>query len=130
MADENQTAEMFAGNKKQLRLTTLLDDDGAEVDLTGRIVKFALARFSNGVPLKDDPVIDYRSDVGSEIVLVNLLTGSPRVTVDLATEDTAGLADAGNTAYYFEFEVFEGDGSDPVVSATGSLTIKVNVSNS
>jgi hypothetical protein len=120
---------IYAGNKVQITFATITDDSGSVLDLTGRIVKFAVARFVNGEPLKDSPLIDYSSATGSEVQIPNPTTGSPHVTVDIATADTADLADAGETTYYAELEVFESDGSDPVVVATGNLTIRRNVTN-
>ena len=133
MAVENQSAEMFANNRHLLQWAQILDQAGtASEDLTGRIVKFSLTRKdASGNPLLT-PILDFASDDASPQVTIP--TPNPvddsgvHVQVELLPADTATLAPIAST-FYFELEVFEGDGSAPVVVATGDLLIKPNVEN-
>jgi hypothetical protein len=136
MVVADQTDTMYADNYHTLEWQALLDGGGAVLDLTGRIVKFALARFNSaGVPLRENPVLDFASDdVSPQVTVPNpnpdIDTGPfPHVIVELLPVDTATLAPVKDVAFYFELEVFEGDGSRPVVVATGTLTVKLNVEN-
>lgn len=125
MAVENQTVSMFAGNRAVLRWNSIKDTDGTTIlDLTGRIVKFSLTR--EGPVLS--PILDFRSDVGSQVTIPNPTVGSSHVEVELLPVDTATLAPA-ETTYYCELEVYEAADSNPVVVATMLLTIKPNVVN-
>lgn len=131
MAVENQTDEMFAGNRHVLNWDSILDDDGVTLlNLTGRIVKFALARISaSGQPVLTSPILDFRSDApGSRVTVPNPVTGSPHVQVELLEADTATLAPK-RTTFYGELEVFQSTDDEPVVVATVLLTIKPNVEN-
>jgi len=126
MVVADQTDTMYANNRRVLKFTVTDEDNGGALDLTGLVVKFALARFdSEGQPIKSNPLVDKRSDVSAEVTITDAANGL--VEVELVTSDTASLADQGETAYYFELEVF--DGTDPVVVATGTLTIRRNVTN-
>lgn len=138
MAVADQTDMMYAGNYHELRWPVIFDDDGNVKDLTGRIVKFALARFNSaGVPLREDPVLSFASDdPGTPQVTIPdptptgpPFTGDLHVLVVLEPVDTEALAPAKDVDFYFELEVFESDQSRPVVVATGTLTIKLNVEN-
>lgn len=130
MAIENQTDTMFANNRHVLRWAGILDADGSGLlNLTGRIVKFALTRKSAaGDPLLT-PLLDFASDDTSpQVTIPNPITGTPHVEVELLPIDTAGLAPK-ETVYYCELEVFESGNANPVVVATLDLTIKPNVVN-
>ena len=132
MAVENQTAEMFANNRHLLQWPQILDDDGVTtLDLTGKIVKFSLTRKDDaGNPLLT-PLIDFRSDTSAQVTIPDPNPPDDttiHVQVELLPADTASLAPK-ETVYYIELEVFEGDGTAPVVVATGDLTIKPNVVN-
>jgi hypothetical protein len=136
MAVADQAVTMYAGNYHALRWATILDEDGEVQDLTGKVVKFALARFNAaGNPLREDPVLDFTSvGVGSQVTIPNPdpdpETGPfPQVQVELEPVDTEELAPTKDVDFYFELEVFEGDLSRPVVVATGTLTVKLNVEN-
>ena len=129
MAVENQTGAMFANNRHILQWTTITDTDGTSVlDLTGKIVKFALARQGTGGPVLANPILDFRTDISAQITVPNPIVGDPHVEVELLPVDTATLAPVA-TVFYWELEVFEGANTNPVVVATGTLTIKPNVEN-
>lgn len=127
MVVADQVDTMYAGNRRVLKFAVTDEDNGgAPMDLTGRIVKFALARFdAEGQPLKANPLVDKRSDTSGDIVITSAVGGLVEVT--LVPADTASLADAGETAYYFELEVFQG--TDGIVVASGTETIRRNVTN-
>lgn len=133
MAVTDQTDTMFAGNLHEMEWAGLLDHGGPGLlNLTGRIVKFALAKYRADdptVPKRTAPLLDFNSeDHPAQVAIV----GDPldgHVLVTLLPADTAGFANNADTDYHFELEVFEGDESDGVVVATGKLTIKVNVDN-
>lgn len=130
MAVEDQADTMYANNRHILKWNGLTEEGGvALLDLTGRIVKFALSRKrADGSPILT-PVLDFRSDaVSPQVTIPNPVAGNPHVLVELLPADTAALAPR-ETDFYFELEVFESDESDPVVVATGTLTIKPNVVN-
>jgi len=130
MAVENQPDTMFAGNRHVLRWNSITNDGGTILDLTGRVVKFALTQLSSaGVPLAT-PLLSFSSGGASpQVTIPNPSTGTPHVLVELLPADTATLA-ARSTVYYGELEVFEGSSpTNPVVVATILLTIKPNVSN-
>lgn len=130
MAVENQVASMFAGNIKVLRWNNITNEGSGTLDLTGRVVKFALTRLSSsGVPLAT-PILSFSSDDSSpQVTIPNPSAGNPHVLVTLLPIDTATLAPV-STVYYGELEVYESaDPFNPVVVATVLLTIKPNVSN-
>ena len=137
MVVADQAVTMYADNYHTLEWVALLNEDGSVLNLAGRIVKFALARFnSSSVPLREDPVLSFASDdVGTPQVTVPdplPVIGTPgpmHVIVELLPIDTAELAPVKDVDFYFELEVFEGDGSKPVVVSTGTLTVKLNVEN-
>lgn len=130
MAVESQTDSMFAGNRHILRWAGILDADGSGIlDLTGRIVKFALTRKSSAGNPALTPILDFSSaDVSPQVTIPNPVLGSPHVEVLLKPVDTATLAPK-ETVYYCELEVYEAGNTDPVVVATIDLTIKPNVVN-
>lgn len=131
MASENQTASMFAGNRHILRWNDIKDEDGTStLDLTGLIVKFSLARKGSSGPVVASPILDFRSDVSAQLTIPNPAAGNPHVEMELLPVDTATLAPGGvATVYYFELEVYQAADNNPVVVATGDLTIKANVEN-
>lgn len=123
----------YAANDFNIEWAGILDadaGDGSLKDLTGKIVKFALARFSDtGSPILTDPVLDFASDDASpRVTIPNPTTGSPHVVVAIQSEDTEDLA-AIQTDYYVELEVFDAGDDVPVVVATGTLTLLPNVEN-
>tara|TARA_R110002153_G_scaffold54447_8_gene151693 strand:- start:1353 stop:1742 length:390 start_codon:yes stop_codon:yes gene_type:complete len=128
MATENQIDTMFAGNRHVMQWAGILDEDGTSIkDLTGLIVKFALTRQGSGGPVLS-PILDFRSDVSSQVTIPNPITGSAHVEVEILPVDTATLAPV-STIYYWELEVFEAGDTNGVVVATGTITIKPNVEN-
>lgn len=134
MATTGQTWTRFASNDFQLEWAGITDSDAADPtdlkDLTGKIVKFALARYSaSGAPVTADPILDFASDDASPRVTVpNPVTGDPHVVVAIQAADTEGLAPI-DTDYYVELEVFDSGDTVPVVVATGTLTLRPNVEN-
>lgn len=131
MAVENQTDSMFANNRHVLRWNGITDADGSGLlNLTGRIVKFALTRKdAAGNPLVSSPILDFSSaDASPQVTIPNPVTGSPHVLVELLPDDTETLAPK-ETVYYCELEVYDAGSTNPVVVATLDLTIKPNVVN-
>ena len=129
MAVENQTDSMFAGNHHVLRWDGIdnLDSSGL-LDLTGRIVKFALSRKNAaGDPLLV-PILDFSSATSAQVTIPNPATGTPHVVVTLLPANTAALAPR-ESVYYCELEVYEAGNLLPVVVATLDLTIKPNLVN-
>jgi hypothetical protein len=125
MVQENQDFVLYAGNIKTLEFTITVEETAAPFDLTGVLVKFSVAPFDeNGTPVVAEPVIDLSSS-GPQVTVVNALAG--RVDVDLVEADTLALAEAGDTNYYIELETFSG--TDSVVVAVGTMTVKPNVVN-
>lgn len=128
MAQENQNATMFANNRHLLVWNGITSEGGASlVDLTGKIVKWSLTIKGASGPVLS-PLLDFRSDVGTQLTIPNPVAGSKHVQMELLAADTADLAPV-ETTYYHELEVFEGAGTNPVVVATGELTIRPNVEN-
>lgn len=129
MAVENQTLEMFAGNRRVLRWPSIFESDGVTLlNLSGRIVKFTLARKNaDGVPLINSPILSFSSaDASPQATIPNPVLGSSHVEVVLLPIDTVTLAPK-ETEYHCQLEVFEGDGSGQVVVATMDITIKPNI---
>ena len=125
MAVENQTAEIFADNRHLLRFT-IKDDAGAILDLTGKLVQFALALNSDSGPVLQDPLLDFKLGTSSQITVPTPTNGI--AIVEILPGDTAALAPV-TTVYYGECEVIDADGSNAVVTSTVLVTIKPNVEN-
>lgn len=130
MAVENQSVEMFAGNRQTLEWAGILDEDGVSLrDLTGSVLKFAVARITNGVLVAADPVIDLASDDEPlQVLIPNPVSGDPHVQVVLLPADTVDLAPV-VTTYEWQLEAFDASEGNPVMLATGRLKIKPNISN-
>ena len=134
MAVESQSWEAFANNDVTLSWAKITDSEANDPtdakDLTGRIVKFSLARISGGEPIRANPLLDFASDdVGAQVTIPNP-DGSvaPHVQVAILAADTIDLAPK-VTEYNVQLEVFESDETIPVIVATGTLKIKPNVDN-
>lgn len=131
MAAENQTLEMFANTRHLLQWDQILNDAGSGPEsLVGRIVKWALARLDeNGNLLIDEPLLDFRSDVGTQLTVPNPSGATPlHVQMELLPANTAALAPV-PTTYGWQLEAFETDGSAAVMLATGTVLIKPNITN-
>lgn len=131
MAVRDQTDQMFAGNDRVLRFTMTDEDAGGDFDLTlaGRVSRFALAQIGPNGPITATPVVTKDQGNPGEITLDPIHgLGTNIANVNLVGADTAALADAGSTDYYFEYEVTEAGGGT-IVMATGTLTIDPNVVN-
>lgn len=127
MAVTGQVDTIYQGNRRILRFTiTDEDTSGSPIkDLTGLVVKFALAKLDvNGNPIKSNPVVDLNSTSHSLQVVITTPTNGI-VDVILLPANTSALIPGD---YYFELELFDGSGNGVVV-ATGTLTIEVNVTN-
>lgn len=127
MVVADQTDSMYQGNRRKLVFTIVDEDSPLTVkppkDLTGFVVKFALARFDqNGLPVKKNPLVDL-SSTGSQITVTGADNNVIEVTLEFADTATVSPND-----YYFEVEVFDVMANSEVV-ATGTLTIMVNVNN-
>lgn len=131
MAAENQSMEMFANTRHLLQWDQILNNAGTGPEnLTGRIVKWALAQLDeNGNLLIESPLLDFRSDVGTQLTVPNPTGATPlHVQMELLPANTATLAPI-PTTYGWQLEVFEGDGSAPVMLATGTILMKPNITN-
>jgi len=115
--------EMWAGNKRVLRYTITDEDTSGSPakDLTGYTAKWAISRFSaDGSTFNTAPVLEKSS--GSGITITDAANGILEVTID--TGDTSALSGV----FYMELELFDSS-SNPVVVATGKMTIIRNVVN-
>lgn len=130
MAVVDQVDSTFAATLHVMDFA-LVDQAGGPLDLTGRILKFSLSKFRADQPTvpKQVPFLDLSSAVDTDQVEVvgDPTEGNARVT--LVPDDTADLANAGPTDYHFQLECFEPADEDPVMLATGTLTVNVNHDN-
>jgi len=132
MAVTGISDEMWAGNRRVLKFTVLDADatTSTPLDLTGRVVKFALARFSqSGAPIVSSPVVDKASDTDPTNVAIKSPASAGVVWVTLTPTDTAALARAGDELLYMELEVYDAGEVNPVVVLTGTETVHPNVVN-
>lgn len=123
MATTDLAVSFYAGNRHVLRFT-ITDEDttgSPAKDITGKTLKFAMSKFSNGVPLKT-PVLE--KSTASGIVITDGTNGECEVTI--LDTDTAAFLPAD---YYFELELFEPGPTDPLVVATGTITLLRNITN-
>lgn len=126
MVVANLTDTIYAGNRRIQRFTVVDEDTAGSpaFDLTGLVVKYALARFgTNGEPLKSSPLLDL-SSTGAQVTITTPASGI--VEVELLPADTVDLTPGD---YYFELEVYNGAETEGVVVATGTLTVRTNVEN-
>lgn len=128
MAKTNQNVTFYAGNK-QVFMWTLLDDDAFGTDvplpLGGREVRWAMSRFNDDGTYSTEPTLVKSSLNGTdEVEVTDAANGLVRVYVDgIDTVDLDGK-------FYQELEVVDDNGAgEPVVVATGVITIRKNVSN-
>lgn len=128
MAVENLTDTMWVGNKR-IQKFTVTDEDASgspAKDLTGLTIKWALSNIDpNSGAISTTAVLE-KATGGNGITITDAVNGKFEVTIDPG--DTSDLAPG---VYYFEAEVFDTtpDPDEPVVVATGKLTIKLNVVN-
>lgn len=126
MAKTGQDATIYRNNKVTLRFTIVDEDAVGEppLDITTFTIKFAVARLTEaGDPIVGSPVIDLSSATSAKVVKTVPLSG--QVEVRLEEEDTDLLTPRD---YYLELEAFDAS-SNPVVVATGILTVLPNVVN-
>lgn len=117
MAVENLTDRFHLNNSHVQGYTV------ANIDLTGRVVKWALSVLdAEGV--FDPTVIDLEktTDTPGDTTLVDGPTGQIDVNIDPA--DTLALA-VGN--YHFQLEVFDAGGNNGVVVSSGKATLVANL---
>ena len=127
MVVSDLSVTFHAGTRRVLRVT-IVDDDttgSPAFPLTGgEIVKFNLARLSNGIPLKANPLIDFRSDVSAQVVITDAANGI--VEIELLPADTAALL---VTSYSFQVEVYTSLDANPVMVSEGTITLLTNTDN-
>ena len=122
MATLGQKDTFFAGNPRFYDFTIADDDNpGSALNLTGMTARFALSRFTSSNTYSTTAILE--KTTASGIVITSAAAGQLRVSLDPA--DTAALAGD----YYFELEIVDAS-SNPVVVATGTITILKNVVNS
>lgn len=127
MAKTGQDATIYTDNYVILRFSVVDEDDPLEpaLDLTGLEVFYSVARYnSRGEPIVATPLIDVNSDGDPSVVLVTDAVNGV-VEIRLTAAITALLSPRD---YYHELEVVDGLGN-PVVTATGNLTVLPNVVN-
>lgn len=129
MASTGQTETVYTNNRWILRFVIRDEDDPAPVkpplDITGHTIRFALARLgASGAPLVNNPVLDFNS--GDEPLVV-VITDAPNGAVEVRLDDSITVA-VPPREYYLELEDVDGLGN-PVVVATGNLTVLPNVVN-
>lgn len=125
MVERNQSVAFHAGTRHIIQVP-IVDAAGADYPLTsGEIVKFNLARIANGVPLKANPLIDFRSDVSGQVV-IQANPNEHIVDVTLLPADTAALLPGD---YWFQLEVYTNLNANPVMVSEGIVTLYTNVDN-
>lgn len=125
MAKTGQDATIYKNNRVILEFSIVDEDASGEpaLDVTGYTIKYAIAPFDlNGNPLVNSPVID-ESTAGAKVVVTSAVGGLVEVRLGAADTDLLRVAD-----YYHELEVFDAS-NNPVVAATGTLTVLPNVVN-
>lgn len=127
MAKTNQNDTFYAKNTRVLEFTITDDENedapSAPLDLTGCTVQWALSRINSSGSYSSTPVLRKDSALlGGVVIDSDPSTGVVRVNIDPDdTEDLVGK-------FYQELEVVDST-NNPVVVATGTLTIKRNVRN-
>lgn len=128
MAKTGQDATIYRNNRVVLRFTVLDEDAAGEppLDITTYLIKYAIARLNaQGDPIVATPVIDLNSTTHpTKVVKTDATQGKLEVILDETdTDDLSAPRD-----YYHELEVFDSLGN-PVVAATGVLSVLPNVTN-
>lgn len=124
MAVTDQVDTIFAGNKRTLKFAiTDADTVGAPAfNLTNLVLKFTLTRVSADGNILTTPLIEKKSTSATQLVVTNAAGGLCEVY--LVEADTLTLLGD----FYFELEAYDVS-NEHVVLATGTLTIKPNVTN-
>lgn len=126
MANTSQKVTMYEANRMRLKWTVTDKSTGAALNLTGKIIKFSVARLQGSTPVRTNPLVDKKTGSG-DILLIDAVNG--RVDTILTETDTEDFAIQGKTVYHVELEVFEAGEVQPVVVATVQLTVLPNVVN-
>lgn len=127
MAVENQYFELFAGVKKDLRVT-VIDQDSEDTpqpvkDMAGKRIIFTLGTFdSDGNAVHTSNALKKDSDVVGDVDATE--AGDGIVVIKIVSSDTASLSGD----YHFQVEAIDTD-DEPVMLASGTLRIKGNTSN-
>lgn len=124
MAQTNQDDTFYAGNTRvlQFAITDAEVDPPVPLDLTGCTVQWALSAML--IDGSYDTVAILKKDSAGTDVIIDGDPSTGIVRVRIRPADTAELAGR----YYHELEVIDVAGN-PVVVATGYLTINPNVVN-
>ncbi len=127
MAKTGQDAEVYQNNYWILRFTVVDEDAVGEPprNITSDRIFWSMTRVTqSGTPLVNDPIFDFDStDDPSIVVKTTPASGLVEVRI-LASLN----ADVDPRSYWHELEVVDVSGN-PVVSATGTLTVLHNVVN-
>lgn len=121
MAVTDQRDTFYAGNVRTYPFS--VDDEnnpGNKLDLTGMTVAFALSKYLSASAWSKTPLVE--KSIGDGITITNASQGA--LTVTLSPDDTASL----EGEFYFELEVTDAS-ANPVVVATGRITLLRNVTN-
>lgn len=125
MTSINQNDTFYANNKRVLKFTVTDKDADPEapLDLTGMVVRWALSKFLANGNYSTEPILLKDNDSEGGVSVTDAEAGEVEVSIE--PEDTGDLSGK----FYQELEAVDVTG-DPVVIATGTLTIKKNVRNS
>ena len=117
--------EAFVGNKHTQRFTITDEDGSVPLDLTTLQIKWGMVPVNSAGQFATTPLTLEKNNFGiGGVVIVDGPNGI--VDVEIDESDTANLTP---TTYYFELEVQTSLGTDPVVVATGTLTLIPNLVN-
>lgn len=123
MAETGQDDEFYSENARVLKFT-LTDKDNADVPLVlaGLTIQWVMAEFNKNGEHKDTYILRKDNGVLGGVAITNSSGGLCEVTI--SKTDIVGISGD----FYHELEVIDSLG-DPVVNATGTLTILKNVKN-
>jgi hypothetical protein len=121
MAVTGLTATAFQNNAVALAFTV------ADVDLTGRVVRFAMSLIDPRTGLFDptEPALTKDSEEAGHMTLVDGPNGE--IDVNIEDVDTAQGSAVGAGDYQFQLEVFDANGANGVVVSEGVLTMRANI---
>ena len=127
MVVENLEVTVFKGNPRQVNHTVLDQDTvgSPAKNLTGIAARWVVSKLSaDGAPLATSILVK-DSQVASGVTFPDAPNGELRA--NLTAADTAGLPVG---THYFECELYDPAGTNPtlpLVVATGTITVKQNV---
>lgn len=124
MTKTKQNDTFYAGNIKVLRFT-ILDETGLPADLSAYTVRWAMSKYADDGSYSLTPDLKKDNDTLGGVTFVNDGTDG-LVDVTIQPEDTDSIVET--SRYYHELECVDVL-DDPLVAATGTLTIRANLDN-